>query len=62
MGMDDRERVEGLRKVLAPVIAWYKQVEEDGEPDSSYLYDETEQRFAEKLRAGDFQAVIELLK
>lgn len=60
--MTDTERIEKLRTVLAPVIDWYTKVEEEGEPDSSYLYDTTYERFNDLISQGDFQEIIELLK
>jgi hypothetical protein len=57
----DGERVERLRTILAPVIAWYQQVEAEGEPDGSYLYDMTPDQF-ERLPHGIYQEVIEALK
>jgi hypothetical protein len=60
--MNDSERVEKLRQILKPVIDWYVGVEQDGEPDSSYLYDTTYEVFNENLRGGDFQSIIEILK
>ena len=55
------EKLEQLRTILKPVIAWYEQVLRDGEPDSSYLYDETWSQF-ENLSRGDHQSIIEILR
>ena len=59
--MSDSEKIEALRKTLAPVINWYNKVLEDGEPDASYLYDVTSERF-DDLSRGDFQHIIEILR
>lgn len=59
--MTDSEKLEVLRATLAPVIKWYNQVLEEGEPDSSYLYDETCEQF-NTLSRGDFQDIIEVLR
>ncbi len=60
--MSDTEKLEKLRAVLQPVINWYESVLEEGEPDSSYLYDTTYEVFNENLRGGDYQEIIELLR
>ena len=58
--MSDSEKLEELRKILSPILEWYKKVKEDGEPDSSYLYDETCEQFND-LSRGDFQNIVEIL-
>lgn len=60
--MSDSERITKLRIILEPVITWYKKVEEDGEPDSSYLFDATYEMVNDNLGRSDFQKIIELLK
>lgn len=59
--MSNDERVNALRKILKPIIDWYTKIEEEGEPDSSYLYDTTCDRFND-LSRGDLQQIIEILK
>lgn len=59
--MTDTEKIESLRKTLAPIISWYNEVLKEGEPDSSYLYDETCEQF-NSLSRGDFQQIIEVLR
>lgn len=59
--MSDAEKLEKLRATLKPVIDWYKQVLEEGEPDGSYLYDTTYERFDDLLTRGQFQTIIEVL-
>jgi hypothetical protein len=60
--MTDTEKLAQIRRILQPIIEWYKKIEEDGEPDGSYLYDVTVEKFEELLRRGDYQQIIELLK
>lgn len=55
------EELQELRKILKPVIEWYEQVLEEGEPDSSYLYDMTYEQFND-LSRGDFQRIIEIVR
>ncbi len=59
--MSNEEKIEALRKTLKPIIDWYRKVQEEGEPDSSYLYDTTYERFDDLLSRGDFQQIIEIL-
>jgi phage terminase Nu1 subunit (DNA packaging protein) len=66
--MTDAERVEALRKLLAPVITWYRNVEAEREAeddpddayDASYLYDETVNQF-DQFHHGVYQQIIEIL-
>lgn len=60
--MKDTEKVAQLQKILKPIIEWYKEVEENGTSDDSYLYDTTVDKFEEELKRGDYQEIIELLK
>jgi hypothetical protein len=62
----DTERVQELRKLLAPIIHWYQEIEaqaktDPDEYDSSYLYDMTVTKF-EEFHHGVYQQIIELLK
>lgn len=57
----DSEKLETLRKTLKPVIDWYAKVLDEGEPDSSYLYDTTYEVFNDNLSRGDFQTIVETL-
>ena len=59
--MSDTEKLEELRKILKPILTWYEKVLEEGEPDSSYLYDTTVEEF-NNLSRGDFQNIIEILR
>ena len=59
--MSDNEKITKLRAILEPILVWYRQVEEQGEPDSSYLYDTTYEKFND-LSHGDFQQIVEILK
>lgn len=59
--MSNEEKIEVLRKTLKPIIDWYRKVQEEGEPDSSYLHDTTYERFDDLLSRGDFQQIIEML-
>lgn len=61
MSLSDNEKIERLRQVLKPVIEWYRKIQEEGEPDSSYLYDVTYEKFEDNLSRGDFQQIIEIL-
>ncbi|WP_327139270.1 hypothetical protein [Nocardia sp. NBC_01327] len=56
------QKLDQLRAVVAPVMAWYNDVLAKGEPDESYLYDVTVDKFEEKLSRGDFQAIIDILR
>jgi hypothetical protein len=60
--MSNDEKIAELRKILKPIIEWYRKVEGDGEPDSSYLYDTTHEVFSDYLSRGDYQSIIEILK
>lgn len=60
--MNSDEKLDRLRGVLQPVIAWYEQVLRDGEPDGSFLYDMTAEQFDALLSRGDYQSVIEILR
>lgn len=60
--MSDTEKLDQLRTILRPVITWYEQTLADGEPDSSYLYDVTCEKFEEELSRGDFRSIIEILR
>ena len=60
--MSDTEKLEKLRAIVQPVLNWYESVLEEGEPDSSYLYDTTCEVFDENLSRGDFQEIVELLR
>ena len=59
--MTDTEKVAALRKILQPIIKWYR-ITEAGEVDGSYLYDVTVDEFERCLRRGDYQQIIEILK
>lgn len=59
--MSDTEKLDKLRTILRPVITWYEKVLAEGEPDDSYLYDVTYEKF-EELSRGDFQSIIEILR
>lgn len=55
-------KLDKLRTILRPVIAWYEQTLTEGEPDSSYLYDVTCEQFERFLSRGDYQAIVEILR
>lgn len=59
--MSNEQKLEQLRKTLKPVIDWYKKIQYEGEPDSSYLYDTTYEVFNDNLSRGDFQRIVETL-
>lgn len=60
--MTPEEKLDQLRTVLRPVIAWYERVLADGQPDDSYLYDTTSEQFERLLSRGDYQSVIEIVR
>jgi hypothetical protein len=55
-------KLERLREILKPVIAWCEQWLADGEPDPSYLYDTTSEMCENWLSRGDYVEIIELLR
>ena len=59
--MSDSEKLQELQLILAPAIDWYKNVIEEGEPDSSYLYDTTVDVVNDNLSRGNFQRIVEIL-
>lgn len=59
--MTNDEIVERLRVVLAPTIAWYRRVLDEGEPDGSFLYDEAIEHLSACLSRGAAQELIEVL-
>lgn len=60
--MTSDEKLSQLRSILRPVITWYEEVLAEGEPDDSYLYDETADQFEQHLSRSDFQAIIEIVR
>lgn len=59
--MSAEDKIERLRQMFSRTIEWYQSVLETGEPDSSYLYDVTLDRFCDDVNRGDIQELIALL-
>lgn len=59
--MNNDEIVQLMRTKLAPTIRWYQRVLDEGEPDSSFLYDETIMHLEANLSRGDAEAIVRAL-